>query len=307
MTPRNVLIVGLPRSGTSLTAAAFARNGYYVGRIAKPHVRRGDDGNPFGYYEADDVVEHNVALLQAAGFPYHNTWKFAEIDEAAIERIRRMRPRASHRTFVRDYERHAPWVWKDQRLCFTLGFWWPLMDPDRTAVVLVRRDFAQVHRSFVCRGWCPPGRAERERLRGRLARHMREAEETLRRYAIPHVEVRYAEFLDEPGAVADRLSEVSGRRFAVASLNVRPELNHGAARGWLAARLRRSIDAGWLRSARRLRPWVPQVVIDTLLPERRLLSDHAPASAARAPAAPLPEGSSPPAHVLPPDRHIDQS
>jgi hypothetical protein len=70
MAVRNVLIVGGPRSGkTSLRAAFFARCGYYVGAFTDARRRKGDRYNLLGYFEAHDVVAHNVALLEAVGYP----------------------------------------------------------------------------------------------------------------------------------------------------------------------------------------------------------------------------------------------
>ena len=73
--------------GTSLTAGVFGRCGYFVGNITERHMREGDAGNPFGYFEADDVIAKNVELFQRAGFKFHNTWLFYPITEAAIDRM----------------------------------------------------------------------------------------------------------------------------------------------------------------------------------------------------------------------------
>ena len=58
--PKNALVIGMPRSGTSLTANVLAGKGYYVGTSRLSSLQHGDNHNPFGYFEADDVVERNV-------------------------------------------------------------------------------------------------------------------------------------------------------------------------------------------------------------------------------------------------------
>jgi hypothetical protein len=74
--PKNVIVVGMPRSGTSLTASIFSRKGYYVSGNEARELQAGDGHNPFGYCEAKGLIERNVELFSAAGYPHDNTWKF---------------------------------------------------------------------------------------------------------------------------------------------------------------------------------------------------------------------------------------
>ena len=69
----NAIIVGMPRSGTSLTAGIFARKNYYVASDTSRELRPGDQFNPFGYWEAEPLTNYNAALLGMAGFGFHNT------------------------------------------------------------------------------------------------------------------------------------------------------------------------------------------------------------------------------------------
>ena len=267
--PRNIIVVGAPRSGTSLTAGIFARCGYFVGDISQRHMREGDAGNPFGYFEADDVIARNVELFQRAGFTFHNTWLFDSITEPAIERLERMPPSDEHRRFVEFYQNHTPWMWKDPRLCFTLAYWWKFMDPNTTGVVLVRRAFGQIHNSFRRRGWCRDGDEARTRLQHCIDRHLEVAEAAIGAMHIPHLEIEYSQCLENPEGVASQLSRFCGCPIAADMLNVRPELNHSTFKGRLAARLRMSLDRGWLRHVRFVRPLIPKRLITAVLPEKR--------------------------------------
>src|SRR5918999_879126 len=159
---KNVIIVGMARSGTSVTARIFTYKGYFIGDMNKTFVREGDDHNPFGYFEADDLVAENVRVLNDSGFPFHNTWLFQPISQESAARIADIPILPAHRAFLRRYEENAPWVWKDPRLCFTLPYWWRLMDAARTVVVLVRRDPIDIYWSFQRMGWCKWGRAGRD-------------------------------------------------------------------------------------------------------------------------------------------------
>ncbi len=265
----NVLVVGAPRSGTSLTAAAFASAGWHVGERKQPHIRDGDDGNPFGYFEADDLVERNVDVLRAAGFIHHNTWLFDEISEESIARVDQLVPTQAHREFVEQCNRQAPWMWKDPRLCFTLRYWWKLMDPARTRVVLIRRNFDQIHNSFVRRNWCKTGKAVKEDLRRRISRHLQAAEEAIGRLNIPAIEIQYEDCIRQPDYVERRVAAFCGAKRESFNLNARPELNHGSTRGRVAARVRRSLDAGILRRIKFMKPLLPAWLLTVAMPEKR--------------------------------------
>ncbi len=270
--PKNIIIVGAPRSGTSLTAAIFARKGYFIGKIERASIREGDDNNPFGYFEADDLISNNVEVLRRAGFTFHNTWKHAMISERSIARLADLLPSREHRDYVTSYQVRAPWVWKDPRLCFTLPYWWKLMDPRTTGVLLVRRDEAEVYRSFLRMGWCDDARPARERCRARIERHVRAAKEAIARLSIPHITVDYADFLDRPDEVAPRLAEMCGLDLAATDLNVRTDLNHSSPRGRFSALLRRSVDRGVFRRSKVLRRFLPDWVLATVFPEKKYLA-----------------------------------
>jgi len=59
-----IIVVGTPRSGTSLTAGIIARHGVWVGPC-----KDGDAKNPTGYYES---LPFKAALINACGRIVHN-------------------------------------------------------------------------------------------------------------------------------------------------------------------------------------------------------------------------------------------
>ena len=61
--PKNVIIVGMARSGTSLTASIFAKKGYFVADDPDKQLQAGNRHNPGGFWELDDLVE-------AIGLPF---------------------------------------------------------------------------------------------------------------------------------------------------------------------------------------------------------------------------------------------
>ncbi len=275
--PKNVIIVGPPRSGTSLTAAVFARRGYYVGPIASSAIRDGDDNNPYGYFEADALVEQNVAILREAGFDFHNTWKYEAISASAIERIRDMPACSSQRHFVSEHADHQPWMWKDPRLCFTLPVWARIVPPASTVIVVVRRKTEEILRSFLRMGWCEDTPESRRRAAEAIELHAACAAWSATATGLPHLFVDYADYLRDAAGVAGELSRLCDVALDAADLNVRPELSHSCLRGRLSARLRRSLDDGALRPLRVLRPIVPQSLLAALFPEKRHRAHGKPA------------------------------
>jgi hypothetical protein len=268
--PKNAIIVGMPRSGTSLAAAIFARKGYYVGRSNLPHVTEGDDHNPFGYFEADDVIAKNVELFQQVGYACHNTWLFDRIPDESVDQIAQSAPHESHRRFVEHYAANTPWVWKDCRLCLTLPYWWKMMDPARTGVVLVRRDPLDIYHSFRRKGWCPSGSDEElDRVRERTRQHIEAATSAIDVLSIPHVEVDYSEYRQCPDRVARRLGEFFEVDLAPADLNFRPELDHNTRRGRAAAWLRIQVTKLPRRPIRTLERMIPRRLLALIFAERK--------------------------------------
>ena len=276
--PKNVLILGMPRSGTSLTANVFVRKGYHVGESSLPYFRDGDDHNPFGYFEADDVVERNVELFRRVGYHYYNTWRFEMLSEAAENALRELVPTEEDRRFVEAYDLRSPWVWKDQRLCFTLPYWWKLMDPSRVGVLLIRRNPRDVHLSFQRMGWSAGGEEELERVRRLTGQHLGAAEAAIRVLRIPHIEVDYAEYSRAPREVARRIGDFFGLELTGSELNVHPELDHSRPRGRAMARLRLLLKRLPRGPVRRLERLLPHRAVAAVFPERRYLR-HSPVGA----------------------------
>jgi hypothetical protein len=220
-TPKNVVVVGMPRSGTSLTMGIFARKGYYVGPVKRKRYREGDEHNPFGYFEADALVKRNARLYQRAGFPHHNTWLFDRITPECAERIGQLEPSQDDLDLVEAYQTKSPWAWKDPRLPYTLGYWWPLMNPERTVAILTRRRPEDVRESFRGMGW-----PLKDDLLERVEEHFENARRVAVDLAIPHTIVHYSDYLEHPAEVARRISALVELELDVDDLNVRPELDH---------------------------------------------------------------------------------
>jgi hypothetical protein len=269
MTPKNVMIVGMPRSGTSLMAGALAGCGYYVTEDPEAGLRPPDHHNPGGYWEAESLTQLNASLFGAAGYPEDNSWLGHRISDEAVKRIWSLEPGDTHRGFMAGYEARSPWLWKDPRLCYTLPFWWPLARGDSTRVLLIRRDPEAIWQSFVRLRWREATAEAKADVLSRVVDHLTAAEEAIARLGIPHLEVRYEDVADHPEAVAKRISDFL-------SVDIRPDqlgfsrgLDHSRPRGRLGTFLEHRYEAlppGLRRIAKRL---TPQTLIRALFPERR--------------------------------------
>lgn len=267
---KNVIVLGMARSGTSLTAAIFARRGYYVGAIDKSSTREGDIYNPFGYFEADDLVERNVDVLRRAGYNFHNTWLFEPISRDSVVQIAELIPTEEDRRFVEAYERNPRWIWKDPRLCFTIPYWWKLMDPEKTRVLMVHRDPEAIYWSFRCRGWCGSGRDARERILRRVEQHVFAAREATDSMGIPHIEVDYDDYLERPAITARRIGELFDLELSPDDFNVHRDLNHGS-----RATLSKFVRVWLMRIPGGTRSWLrshaPRSLIRAVFSERKYL------------------------------------
>ncbi|MBI1422057.1 MAG: hypothetical protein GC149_01240 [Gammaproteobacteria bacterium] len=238
----NAIIVGMPRSGTSMTAAIFARAGYFIAEDQKGQLRQGDEFNPTGYWEAEPLIHANAEIFQAAGFPYDNTWLYEPITSHSATRINELERSSVHKQFVSDFDQHYPWLWKDPRLCYTLGYWWPLLDRDKTRVLLLKRDPKQIYNSFLRLKWRSMSARDRKDTLQRVKDHMKAAEFAVQKFEIPHIVVNYSDFANNANETAQRINEFFGLNLQSQDLGFDRRANNSNLRGKLSIFLDRIAD-----------------------------------------------------------------
>ncbi|MDH3621650.1 MAG: sulfotransferase [Gammaproteobacteria bacterium] len=266
--PRNIIVVGTPRSGTSLAASIFARLGHFVADDEAAQLRDPDHFNPGGYWEAEPLIEANVSLFRRVGFEHHNTWIFDPINPEQAGRISSLPPADEDRDLVARFEAHRPWVWKDPRLCYTLGYWWPLVDQDNTAVLFVRRDPEETFKSFARIGWRESNEAGRKETYQRMAGHIAAAEAAIRDLGIPHVEISYSEYRESPDHVATVLSDLSGIRVSVGDLGFTESYSSSTLGGRLRVAAEKAVKVIPLPVRNAIRRLMPKSVLEKLFPGR---------------------------------------
>jgi hypothetical protein len=245
----------------------FARKGYFVAEEPETELQPGNAHNPTGYWEAESVIEANVELFKAVGFLHHNTWLFEPVSDEQAAAIPLVRPMDQHRQLVQRYNAHSPWLWKDPRLCYTLGYWWPLMTPETTGVLLLKRDPEHVFRSLVKLSWWKNA-PDREEFIQRLSNHMAAAKKAIAQQGIPHIALAYENFEARPEDTARQLTDFFGLKLHAPDLHFNRLLNHSSIPGRMVGRLEAlaaSLPAGWRRCLKKL---TPTPLLNKLFPGR---------------------------------------
>ena len=261
---KNAIILGMARSGTSLTASIFGRTGYFAGDELVPANHQ----NPTGYWEARSLLRHNASILMSTGFERDNSWMYAPMTEAQIAALAQVRLGDEQRGFVAQFERHAPWLWKDPRLCYTLRCWWPLLNHDTTAALLVERDREAIFRSFVRVGWRELTADDRAATYARIDAHMASARQTLQDLAIPSVTIRYEDYRERPADVIARINDCFGVHLSADDIGYEDDFNHDSLVGSIGTRIDQMatlLPAPLRRFVKRL---TPRTVLRKMYPER---------------------------------------
>lgn len=123
-----LVIAGMHRSGTSMTASLVQALGVDVGR----DLMEADDNNQRGYFEDWDFVRLHQAIFREAcppdraGWPEVGWTELEALDEGKIEGFR-----AEARALVEGRRGQALWGWKDPRTTLLLPFWDDLLPTAR--------------------------------------------------------------------------------------------------------------------------------------------------------------------------------
>lgn len=141
-----LIVTGMHRSGTSLTASWLTRLGIDMGRQLVPP----DGANPKGYFEDTAFLALNRNMLKAAcrrDAGGHPDWGWTEkegTDPAALERFRS----EAEALVAEGRAKDALWGWKDPRTTMLLEFWHSVV-PDGRYLLLYRYPWevaASIHR-----------------------------------------------------------------------------------------------------------------------------------------------------------------
>lgn len=128
-----VCVLGMHRSGTSLVMRLLNLMGIYLG--PPENLIHPNEYNPEGYWEHQDIVHLNEAILNCLGGSWDKPPEFPHGWEGSPE-LAALRRKA--RSIIhRDLQGVPLWGWKDPRNSLTLPFWQNLL-PDIRYVICLR-------------------------------------------------------------------------------------------------------------------------------------------------------------------------
>jgi len=266
--PKNVIVVGMARSGTSLTASIFAKNGYFVADDPDADLQDANINNPDGYWELNRLKDANAEVFQSVGFAHHNTWTSDEISPDQAEAIYALQQRKEHRDILSQYQGNQPWMWKDPRFCYTLGYWWPLVDARTTRVLLVTRDPEEVFRSFSRIKWRDGIAKNKDDFIRLVNNHIDAARTCVKRLEISHIEVDYSDYANRPAETADAIGKFFGINLTANDLGYNEKYNHSSSSGYLEFYAEKAVSAIPESLRRFLKKIAPGFLIRGLFPSR---------------------------------------
>jgi len=121
-----VMVLGVPRSGSSCTAGVLHKLGVDMG---KGHFQPADWANPLGYFED---MRWRLTTQRLTGKGYN-------LKAAEIERIGKQQ-KALYRALAKECARKPLWGMKDPWLCFVAQFIWPILQQQGVEVRVVITD-----------------------------------------------------------------------------------------------------------------------------------------------------------------------
>lgn len=119
-THRPILVTGMPRSGTSLTARALALMGAWTGP-----TRVGDERNPYGYYENDYITKATTfgVVKGTSALDYVDPHLYAQDPDWKRSMAQMFRGRALSIIRSQGYEDGSPWLYKHPSINIVWELW----------------------------------------------------------------------------------------------------------------------------------------------------------------------------------------
>ena len=212
---RVVCVLGMHRSGTSVTTSLLEPLGVHLGSV--DDLRHPLVEGPHGYWEHRPLKAVSEDLLHRVGGDWHTPLQF----QAGWERAKRFDDLRAHAKGLIEAieDGHALWGWKDPRTCLVLPFWQPLLSSPHYVVCL--RHPIEAARSLERRDALPLARG----VRLWLAYTAAALTNTM---GAPRQLVFYEDLLADPAGTLAALAAFLGRKMpkGAAGARVVPERRH---------------------------------------------------------------------------------
>ncbi len=144
---RNIIILGMSRSGTSLAANLFNKSGYFQGdELLPPTI-----SNPQGYFEDRNINHINNKIIHSIlDWPFFNTIirkRFSpiqNIDERSFAMasplwVRKIQLERDILNEMQNYMLQTPFCYKDPRFSILIPYWKPML-PENTGIICMFRN-----------------------------------------------------------------------------------------------------------------------------------------------------------------------
>src|SRR5215469_9200281 len=135
MKKKNVIILTLGLSGSSVLTGLIARAGYWTGDETFK--------KEYDTYENRELIRLNSELLAAADYRKDYTSEFSSEAIKQVSSLHGKLDLADYRKFLSQCQAHRPWIWKDPRFYLTIRFWKSLLNFEEINVILLTRDQQQ--------------------------------------------------------------------------------------------------------------------------------------------------------------------
>lgn len=192
---RGLFVLGMHRSGTSATAGALQRLGFFLG----DQLVEGAPDNPKGYYEHAKAVDINDALLAALDRSWDDV---RALPPDWLESNATRASEAAARSALGEFSGATLWAMKDPRLCRTFPLWRKIVGDENAACLLVLRHPDEVAASLRARD----GMVD-EHSALLWLRHVFEAIKGSR--GLPRIAITYDALVEDPAArLAQACSEL---------------------------------------------------------------------------------------------------
>ena len=125
-----IIVLGAPRSGTSLIAGVLHSRGIAMGSdLLEP-----DSGNPHGYFEDIDFIDFHRQLLARTAASVGRVFEDSTMREQAFDFEPTPADITTAKALIEQRSELSSWGWKDPRTCLFLPFWRKLL-PDARFII----------------------------------------------------------------------------------------------------------------------------------------------------------------------------
>ncbi len=186
---KTVIVLGMHRSGTSLTSNILKELGVDMGnRLLGKNI-----SNPFGHFEDLDFLELNQDILASAGGDYKNPPSRSAIMNQKEKYKNRIKKLIESKNII------SLWGWKEPRTCLTFNLFLPYIENPH--IIYCKRDAERIIKSLYKRE-----KIERNNSLKIINIYKNEINDILRNYPnLKKIEIIHKELIGNPKAEINKI------------------------------------------------------------------------------------------------------